>query len=86
MRETGSFPIWNGASCALRLKKVELNRAETRVHNFIEFIASGRATPTLADALSQAEEQVKSLSVDIQTMEAAKDHAFTHRPAPGSLS
>jgi hypothetical protein len=26
----------------LRLKKIELNRAETRVHNFIEFIASGR--------------------------------------------
>jgi hypothetical protein len=37
----------------LRLKKIELNRAETRVHNFIEFIASGRATPTLADALSK---------------------------------
>jgi hypothetical protein len=36
----------------LRLKKIELNRAETRVHNFIEFIASGRASPTLADALS----------------------------------
>jgi site-specific DNA recombinase len=64
----------------LRLKKIELNRAETRVHNFIEFIASGRATPTLADALSQAEEQVKSLSADIQSMEAAKDHAFTPPP------
>jgi hypothetical protein len=61
----------------LRLKKIELNRAETRVHNFIEFIASGRATPTLADALSQAEDQLKSLSADIQSMEAAKDHAFT---------
>jgi DNA replication protein DnaC len=42
------------------------------------------ATPTLADALSQAEDQVKSLSADIQSMEAAKDHATTprldHRP------
>src|SRR5690606_12013750 len=28
----------------LRLKKIELNRAETRVHNFVEFVASGRAT------------------------------------------
>jgi len=64
----------------LRLKKIELNRAESRVHNFIEFIARGRATPTLADALSQAEEQVKSLSADIQSMEAAKDHAFTPPP------
>ncbi|HKY34803.1 MAG TPA: hypothetical protein VJN18_02585, partial [Polyangiaceae bacterium] len=42
----------------LRLKRIELNRAETRVHNFVEFIASGRATPALADALAQAERQV----------------------------
>jgi len=40
----------------LRLKRVELNRAETRVHNFIEFVASGRATPALGDALAQAEQ------------------------------
>src|SRR5689334_7384057 len=44
----------------LRLKRVELNRAETRVHNFVEFIASGRATPALGDALAQAEQQVKA--------------------------
>ncbi len=61
----------------LRLKKVELNRAETRVHNFIEFIAQGRATPGLADALSQAESQVKSLSADVLSMESAKDQTFT---------
>lgn len=64
----------------LRLKKLELNRAETRVHNFIEFVASGRATPALADALTQAEEQVTTLSVDVASMEAAKDHAFTPPP------
>ena len=38
----------------LRLKRIELNRAETRVHNFVEFIASGRATPGLLLALSLA--------------------------------
>jgi hypothetical protein len=36
----------------LRLKKLELSRAESRVHHFIELIASGRATPALADALA----------------------------------
>jgi hypothetical protein len=51
----------------LRLKKLELNRAQTRVHNFIEFIASGRATPGLADALAQAEEQTKTLTADVFT-------------------
>ena len=64
----------------LRLKKVELNRAETRVHNFIEFIASGRATPALAEALVQAEKHVKSLQTDVASMESAQDHAFTPPP------
>src|SRR5688572_30731032 len=64
----------------LRLKKIELNRAETRVHNFIEFIASGRATAGLADALADAEKQVKQLKADVASMESAKDHAFTPPP------
>lgn len=64
----------------LRLKKIELHRAETRVHNFIEFVASGRATPALAEALGQAEGQVKVLSADVASMEAAKEHAFTPPP------
>ena len=41
----------------LRLKKVELNWAETRVHNFFEFITNG-TTAALADARVQAEVQV----------------------------
>lgn len=64
----------------LRLKKVEMNRAETRVHNFIELIVSGRATAGLADALAEAEAQVKSLTADVASMESAKDHAFTPPP------
>jgi hypothetical protein len=59
----------------LRLKKIELNRAETRVHNFIEFIANGRATAGLADALAQAEEQVKTLKTDVASMTSASDSA-----------
>ncbi len=62
----------------LRLKKVELNRAEPRVHNFIEFVAAGRATPGLADALAQAEGQVKALTTDVASMESAK--LFTPPP------
>lgn len=48
--------------------------------DFIEFIAAGRATPGLADALSQAEEQVKTLSAGVSSMEAVKSHAFTPPP------
>ncbi len=64
----------------LRLKKLELHRAEARVHNFIEFVASGRATPALPDALAQAEAQVKTLTADVASMESAKDHAYTPPP------
>ncbi len=64
----------------LRLKKVELNRAETRVHNFIEFIANGRATSGLVDALAQAEEQVKTLKSDVASMASASEHTFTPPP------
>lgn len=64
----------------LRLKRVELNRAETRVHNFVEFIASGRATAALGDALAQAEQQVKELTADVASMESAKGHAFAPPP------
>jgi hypothetical protein len=55
--------------------------------------ANRAADPRLAmalssrfDALSQAEEQVKSLSADIQSMEAAEDTPSPHRPAPGSAT
>ena len=64
----------------LRLKRIELNRAETRVHNFVEFVASGRATGALADALAQAEEQVKTLTADIASMETASEQVFTPPP------
>jgi len=41
-----------------QLQRTKFNH-RTRVHNVIEFIAGGRATPALADALAQAEQQVK---------------------------
>ena len=64
----------------LRLKRLELNRAETRVHNFIEFIASGRATGALSDALAEAEKQVKTLKTDVESMTHATAEAFTPPP------
>ncbi|MEZ4227270.1 MAG: hypothetical protein R3B13_40405 [Polyangiaceae bacterium] len=67
----------------LRLKKIELNRAETRVHNFVEFVASGRATPALADRWLSRRAGENSRA-DIDSMEAAKDDFFRVRPVPGS--
>ena len=43
-------------------------------------IAEGRATPGLSDALAQAEDQVRTLSADVRSLEAAKDTAFAPPP------
>jgi hypothetical protein len=50
------------------------------VHNFVEFVATGRATSALADALAQAEEQVKTLRADVASLESSKDDLFTPPP------
>lgn len=64
----------------LRLKKIELNRAETRLHNFIEFIADGRATLSITDALETEEKKSKSLKQDVESLESAKNQAFQPPP------
>jgi len=64
----------------LRLKKIELNRAETRVHNFIEFIADGRATASITDALEIEEKKSKNLKQEVESLESAKGQAFEPPP------
>ncbi len=64
----------------IRLKKIELNRAETRAHNFIEFIAEGKATEGLSAALEQAEIKAKELKKDLEALEQSKEAAFTPPP------
>ncbi|RIL12313.1 MAG: hypothetical protein DCC75_00685 [Proteobacteria bacterium] len=64
----------------IRLKNIELNRAETRVHNFIEFVAQGRATKSLVEALEQAEKAVQELTVDLQSLQKAKSSLFEPPP------
>ena len=64
----------------LHLKKVELNRAETRIRNFIEFVAEGRATSSLSNALESEEKKAKTLKLDVKSLESAKNHAFEPPP------
>lgn len=64
----------------LRLKRTELAHEQSRVHNIIEFIATGRATPGLADALGASEEKVKRLHADVASLEATKADVFEPPP------
>ncbi|MCX6117521.1 MAG: recombinase family protein [Proteobacteria bacterium] len=64
----------------LRLKKIELNRAETRLKNFIEFIAEGRATTSITDAVEIEEKKANYLKKDVESLESAKEQSFQPPP------
>ncbi len=60
----------------LRLKQKELQNTETRIHNFIEFVAQGRATSALINALKQEENKADQLRIDIKSLQAASENVF----------
>ena len=64
----------------IRLKKIELNKMETRVHRFVEFIAEAKATASIATALEDAEKMAKKLKVEVESLEQTKDDAFEPPP------
>jgi hypothetical protein len=64
----------------LRLKKLELGRAEGRVRSFVEFVAQGRAPRAIADAFEVEEDKVKSLQRDVASLEVARAETFEPPP------
>ena len=64
----------------IRLKKIELNKMETRVHRFVEFIAEAKATASIATALEDAEKNVAKLKMEIESLEQTKHDAFEPPP------
>ena len=64
----------------IRLKKIELNKMETRVHRFVEFIAEAKATASIATALEDAEKAVEKLKIEIGSLEMTKHDAFEPPP------
>ena len=53
----------------IKQKRLELNAAEIKVKNFIDFIAQGRAPKSLAEALEQEEIKVAELREDLSALE-----------------
>ena len=64
----------------IRLKKRELERLETRIHRFIEFIAGARGTPSIAAALEDAESKAEPLKTEIESLEKTQGEAFEPPP------
>ncbi len=64
----------------IRLKEAELQTEERRLANFVEFIAEGRGSKSLADALTLAERKVESLGVDLAALRLSRDDVFKAPP------
>jgi len=66
----------------IRLKRAELQAEERRIANFIEFVADGRGSRALAQALQASERKAETLRADIQQLEASREAAFEPPPLP----
>ena len=65
---------------ALRLREAELEAEERRVKNFVEFIADGRGSRVLAEALNASEKRVMELGAEIKALGRGRELGFTVLP------
>ena len=64
----------------IRLKKLELNKTEIRIHRFVEFIAQAKATVSIASALEEAESKAATLKSELNCLERSKRETFEPPP------
>jgi len=64
----------------LKLKRAALAAEERRVANFVEFIAEGKGTRALGQALEEAERKLEALSQEVGVIEAARATMFKAPP------
>ena len=64
----------------IRLKEVECDAEQRRVANFIEFVAEGRGSRALGDALTASETRLKELRIDLEGLRRSQDEVFLAPP------
>lgn len=70
----------------IRLKRTELDAEERRVSNFVEFIAEGRGSRALGEALVACERRVDELRAEARDSNGAGRASSARRRWPGSRS
>lgn len=65
---------------AIRLREAERSAEERRVANFIEFIAEGRGSRALAEALAASEKRVETLQAELEALRRSREVAFILPP------
>jgi DNA invertase Pin-like site-specific DNA recombinase len=64
----------------LRIKRAELEAEERRVANFVEFIAEGRGSRALGEALRASERKVEALRCEVEQIERHRGAGFEAPP------
>jgi hypothetical protein len=64
----------------IRERETELAAEERRLLNFIDFIADGRGSRALADALSVTEKKVESLKEELNGLRSSSERVFQAPP------
>ena len=64
----------------IRLKETELDAEKRRVHNFVEFVAEGRSSRALAEALAASERKVEELQIEVDALRKSRDAVFQAPP------
>jgi hypothetical protein len=63
-----------------RLKHTEFEAEERRVNNFIEFIAEGRSSRAVAEALAASERKVEELRIEVEALLESRNAVFKTPP------
>jgi hypothetical protein len=64
----------------IRLKEAEFDAEQRRVANFVEFVADGRGSRALADALTASEKRLEDFRVDLDGLRRSRHEVFAAPP------
>lgn len=64
----------------LKLEAAELEREQRRLANFIEFVAEGRGSRALGEAVLETERHVETLKANLEVLRRGREVAFTVPP------
>ena len=66
----------------MRVKNTEFETEQRRVANFVEFIAKGRGSRALAEALAASERRAQELRADLDALRESRGAVFQAPPLP----
>jgi hypothetical protein len=64
----------------VRLKDLALSREEKRLANLVEFVADGRGSRALGDAISETERRIAALRSEVEFLNRGREIAFSTPP------